>query len=225
LRSTARLWQLRARTKSKYDEKTNQAQKSLICRRVRTIVQHAFLTRGGFGLSLKPGAYGAPEKRSKRQSLQRMNLPGGYSKSTSSRSMNPTFRQMAFDGPLSADGKAWMHRYFLSARARSTTAAVALVATPWPWNSGSTLQPVSQTRSPRQSLSQSPIDPAANLPGPTTITNILPFPEWTVWQYRSWRSRIFSGVSGPPRCSVVAGSPISLSRSGRSPSDHGRMST
>jgi hypothetical protein len=102
------LWQLRARTKSKYDEKTNQAQESLFWRRVRTIVQHAFFTRGGFGLSLKPGAYGAPEKRSKRQSLQCMKFPGGYSKSTSSKSVNPTFRQIAFDGLLSADGKAWM---------------------------------------------------------------------------------------------------------------------
>lgn len=32
-----------------------------------------------------------------------------------------------------------MNRCFPSARARSTTAVVALLATPWPWNSGSTL--------------------------------------------------------------------------------------
>ena len=162
--------------------------------------------------------------KSKRQSLQCIKFPSGYSNSSSCWRVKPTFLQMALDGPFSTDGKAWMNRCLPSDRALSTTAAVALVATPCPWNSGSTLQPVSHTCCPCQSFSQYPIDPAATLSGPTTITNMPPLPESRLWRYRRWRWRIFSGVSGPPRCSVITGSPISRSRSGRSPSDHGRMS-
>ena len=95
--------------------------------------------------------------------------------STSPRRANPALRQTAFDGPFSTDGKACMKRYFPSARARSATTAVALVATPRLWYSGNTLQPVSQTRPSRHSVSQYPAQPAAP-PDPATITNVPPPP-------------------------------------------------
>jgi hypothetical protein len=42
--------------------------------------------------------------RSSRQSLQRIVLPGGYSKSCAPSSSKPTLRQIAFEGPFSTDG-------------------------------------------------------------------------------------------------------------------------
>ena len=45
-------------------------------------------------------------KSSSRQSLQRMGLPGGYSKSKAPSSSNPSLRQIAFEGAFSTEGKA-----------------------------------------------------------------------------------------------------------------------
>ena len=42
--------------------------------------------------------------RSSRQSLQRVVVPGGYSKSTAPAGWKPSRRQIAFEGALSTDG-------------------------------------------------------------------------------------------------------------------------
>ena len=54
--------------------------------------------------------------RSSRQSLQRMGLPGGYSKSKAPSSSKSSLRQIAFEGALSTEGKAWNQRCLPSAR-------------------------------------------------------------------------------------------------------------
>jgi hypothetical protein len=44
---------------------------------------------------------------SRRQSLQRMGCPGGYSKSHSESNWKPSFLHTALDAALSPEGKAW----------------------------------------------------------------------------------------------------------------------
>ncbi len=60
---------------------------------------------------------------------------------------------MAFEGALSTEGKACSQRCLPSARTASITSRVASPAIPRPWNSGTTIQPVSQTVVSRQSFS------------------------------------------------------------------------
>ena len=58
-------------------------------------------------------------------------------------------------------------------------------------------------------------------PDGATITNMRPLPVSAIPRYRSCRCRIFSSVSGPPRCLVISGS-LSCLASFRSPSNQGR---
>ena len=98
-------------------------------------------------VALKTWVFARPARwlaaRSSRQSLQRMTVPGGYSKSRASSSVKPSLRQIAFDGGLSTAGKAWRWRCRPVARAASIARRVASVAMPRPCASGSTAQPIS----------------------------------------------------------------------------------
>src|SRR2546425_8221407 len=82
----------------------------------------AVLSHWAEGRQINPQARGA--RRSTCQLLQRRMRPA-YSKSHSSRWMNPVPRQIAFDAALEIVGKAWMTSHRPSDRARSRTARTA----------------------------------------------------------------------------------------------------
>jgi len=72
-----------------------------------------------------------------------MKCPGGYSNSVFPRRVKPSFRQIAFEGAFSTDGKACRNRCFPSDLAMSIARLVPIPAMPRPWNAGSTNQPIS----------------------------------------------------------------------------------
>ena len=184
--------------------------------------------RGSSSAGSGPRSHGnGSASASRTQSLQRMKLPRGYSKSHSPISRRPTFRQIALDA-----------RRFDRTGTRGSTAAGPRLSpsrrprATWPaWRSlrpgtpGRTLQPDLPDRlpSPLDGPSSRPNHAASLISDRPRSTNIAPVRR-SPTRRRSesaCRRRIFSGLSGPPRWAVMSGSPISRSSSQRSSADHG----
>jgi len=115
---------------------------------------------------------------------------------------------MPFDGAFVTPGNACTSPQRPSSRAISSSIRTARLASPRPWNSGSTIQPISDTGSLSSSWDHNETDPAttAGAVSAGTIILIHSLPAAAARTSRATLSSIPSRGSGPPSPAIMTGS-------------------